>query len=129
MMKPSLGKDKLITSHPKLSPMKTRSLQITVSQADMDKLVKKIEKNNPVDKGISFKQIERDHGDNALIDTMLVYITTKSRVIDGKFGEYQICNMVDHEGTTFSINLYKQHVDKLEPNQVYVLQKVKKNNN
>ena len=126
MMKPSLGKDKLITSHPKLNPMKTRSLQITVNQAEVDKLMKMNKQRNPVDKGISFKQIERDHGNNALIDTILVYVTTTSRVIEGKFGDYQICNIVDHEGTTFSINLYKQHVGKLEANQVYVLQKVKK---
>ena len=126
MMKPSLGKDKLITSHPKLNPMKTRSLQITVNQAEVDKLMKMNKQRNPVDKGISFKQIERDHGNKALIDTILVYVTTTSRVIEGKFGDYQICNIVDHEGTTFSINLYKQHVGKLEANQVYVLQKVKK---
>ena len=126
IMKPSKVNDQLIASHPKFNPMKTKSLEITVDQDVMDHLEKVSNVTSQVDKGISFNQIECDYGETAMIDSVLVYVTSKSRIIEGKFGNYQICNIVDHEGSNFSINLYKQHVDKLDANQVYKLQKVKK---
>lgn len=126
IMKPSKVKDQLIASHPKFNPMKTKSLEITVDTIQMDNLEKLHKVTSTVDKGISFNQIENDYGETAVIDTMLVYVTTKSRIIEGKFGNYQICNIIDHEGSTFSINLYNHHVDKLDRNHVYLLQKVKK---
>ena len=126
ILKPSKVKDQLIASHPKFNPMKTESLEITVDTIKMDNLEKLHKVTSTVDKGISFNQIENDYGETAVIDTMLVYVTTKSRIIEGKFGNYQICNIIDHEGNTFSINLYNHHVDKLDCNHVYLLQKVKK---
>ena len=126
ILKPSKVKDQLIASHPKFNPMKTESLEITVDTIKMDNLEKLHKVTSTVDKGISFNQIENDYGETAVIDTMLVYVTTKSRIIEGKFGNYQICNIIDHEGNTFSINLYNHHVDKLDCNNVYLLQKVKK---
>ena len=50
-----------------------------------------------------------------------------SRVIDGMYGEYQICNMRDTSSTPLSLSLYKPHVKKLRDNQVFSLTKVKKN--
>ena len=75
---------------------------------------------------ISFKKIETDFADNAIIDQILVYVTSASRLIDGKYGQYQICNIVDIDGNTIAINLYKSNINKLVINKVYKISKIKK---
>lgn len=126
MVKPSVVDPKNITSHPKFTPTKTKPIEMTVNEAEVLKLENSTEGNMKVDKGISFNSIESDYGENALIENVLVYVQTKSRKIDGAYGPYQICNIVDYESNKFSINLYKNNVDKLEVDQVYMLQKIKK---
>ena len=126
MVKPSLVEKEFIACHPKFSPMKTKHFQIDVNPEDVMQLEMSGKKNVKVDKGISFNQIENDYSDNAIIDSVLVYVTTKSKTIDGKYGSYQICNMKDYEGNALSINLYKQNMNRLEVNKVYKLQKIKK---
>ena len=70
--------------------------------------------NMQVDKGISFNSIKNDYDDNTLIENenVLLYDQSRSRKIDGAYG--QICNIIDYDSNKFSINLYKQNVDKLE---------------
>jgi hypothetical protein len=122
MVKPSKIEEKVITHHPKFSPMKTKAFQMNVNDAEMDQLeLNGKETKQPVTKGINFNQIQNDYGDNAIINSVLVYVTTKSRTIDGKYGPYQICNIKDYEGSSLTINLYKHNINRLEVNKVYTL--------
>ena len=126
MVKPAKIEDNVITSHPKFSPMKTKALQMDVDYDKIDELEAKGEKAIPVNKGTTFSQIETNFGDNAVIDQVLAYVTSASRIIEGKYGQYQICNLVDSDGNTLAINLYKANINKLEVNKIYKLEKIKK---
>ena len=55
-----------------------------------------------------------------------MYVTYKSRIIEGKFGNYQICNLKDCEGRSGTINLYKYNIDKLEISKIYKIERIKK---
>ena len=61
-----------------------------------------------------------------VINEVIGYVTTTSRIIDGKFGSYQICNLVDYDGNSLAINLYKSNINRLEINNIYKLEKIKK---
>ena len=93
MVKPSKVEENVIAFHPKFSPMKTKALPMEVDYDKMEELELSGLKATPVIKGINFNQIETDYGDNAVIESVLVYVTTASRMIDGKYGPYQICNI------------------------------------
>jgi hypothetical protein len=127
MVKPSNIEEKVITHHPKFSPMKTKAFQMKVNDEEMDQLeLNGKETKQPVTKGINFNQIQNGYGDNAIINSVLVYVTTKSRHKDGKYGSYQICNIKVYEGSSLTINLYKHNINILEVNMVYTLDKIKK---
>ena len=125
MVKPSIA-EKVITCHPKFSPMKTKALLMDLDSEKMDELELIGKSKKTCTKGTNFQQIEDNYGSTAVIDRVLVYVTTKSRNIDGKYGAYQICNLKDFDGNSASINLYRQHLNKLEVNKVYTLEKIKK---
>ena len=125
MVKPSIA-EKVITCHPKLSPMKTKALLMDLDSEKMDELELIGKSKKTCTKGTNFQQIEDNYGSTAVIDSVLVYVTTKSRNIDGKYGAYQICNLKDNVGNSSSINLYRQHLNKLVVNKVYTLEKIKK---
>ena len=128
MVKPSKIDENVISPHPKFSPMKTKAIQIDVDPNQLKNLEKKAMKIKklPVKKGLNFKQIETDFGPTAIIGCVLGYVTFASRHIDGKFGPYQICNLVDFDGNSIAINLYKQNIDKLQVNKIYKLENIKK---
>ena len=126
MVKPSRIEENRITCHPRFHPMKTKAMDMKVDYEKMDEMELSGKTTTPDTAGITFNQIENDFGDNAIINSVLVYITTKSRIIDGKYGSYQICNIKDTEGSSLTINLYKQNIDRLEVNKVYTLEKIKK---
>ena len=125
MVKPSI-QEKVISCHPKFSPMKSKQMKIEVNQEELDQLELSGTIKNRCTRGVNFSQIQNDFGDTAVINSVLVYVTTKSKHIDGKYGSYQICNLKDLEGSSSSINLYKQNIDKLEVNKMYTLEKIKK---
>ena len=126
MVKPYKIDQNVISPHPKFNPMKTKPMQMDVNYDAMDELEQQEIKTTPVNKGLNFKQIETDFGDNAIINDVLAYVTFASRKIEGKYGPYQICNLVDVDGNSVAINLYKHNIDKLETNKVYKLEKIKK---
>ena len=53
-------------------------------------------------------------------------MATKSRVIDGSYGKYRICNLRDSSSESLSLSLYEPHVEKIEEHQVYLFTKLKK---
>ena len=126
MVKPAKVDEKVIKTHPKISPMKTKAMELDIDYDKMDDLVGQEVKVAPEKTGINFLNIENDFGDNAVINQVLAYVTSSSRIIDGKFGPYQICNLVDFDGNTVAINLYKSNINKLEINKIYKLEKIKK---
>ena len=128
MVKPSKIEDNVITSHPKFNPMKTKALQLDFDYDKINELEAMGDKAIPVNKGTTFSQIEKDFGDNAVIDQVLAYVTSASRIIEGKYGSYQICNLVDCDSNSLAINLYKANINKLEVNKIYKLEKIKKTN-
>ena len=127
MVKPTHVEEKVIAAHPKFSPMKAKAIQMDVNYEDIDTFeAMNIKIAAPQQKGLNFKQVEADYGETAVIDQVLAYVTSASKKIDGKYGPYQICNLVDYEGSQISINLYKSHLNKLEVNKVFKLEKIKK---
>ena len=126
MVKPSKVEKDVITSHPKFSPMKTKAFPMDVDNEKMEELETKGVKKSQANRGINFNLIETDYGDNAVIDNVLAYVASASRIIEGKYGPYQICNIIDYEGGSLAINLYKSNINKLEVNQIYKLEKIKK---
>lgn len=126
MVKPSKVDKKVIQAHPKFNPMKTKAMMMDINYDEVDKFEASNTKTAPANKGIMFSQVEEDFGDNAVIAEVIVYVTSTSRKIDGKFGPYQICNIVDCDGSQAAINLYKSFIDKLEANKVYRIEKLKK---
>ena len=128
MVKPSRIDENTISTHPKFKPMKTKATQMDVDFDQIKELEKKIMPRHCQNNSISFNKIETDFADNAIIDQILVYVTSASRIIDGKYGEYQICNIVDTDGSSIAINLYKSNINKLVINKVYKISKIKKTN-
>ena len=63
---------------------------------------------------------------NEIIPSVLAYVTSVSREIAGKYGNYQICNLRDCHGVASSINLYKNNVGKLQMHSVSRITKIKK---
>ena len=126
MVKPGKVDDKNIKPHPKISPMKTKATELEVDFEKIEQLSKQKTSIGSGKKGINFLQIENDFGPTAVINEVLAYVTSASRSIEGKYGAYQICNLVDYDGNSLAINLYKTNINKLEINQIYKLEKIKK---
>ena len=123
--KPSV-QGNIISSHPLINPMKTKAMQIQVDKKKLQELEHSAKSQITSNNGVNFVTIEKDFGSNAMIDSVLVYVTTKSRLIEGKYGSYQICNLKDTDGNSSSINLYKQNINKLDVNSIYILENIKK---
>ena len=132
LIKPRKDEDDSIVADDKFTPMKTKPL--VLAKVDKSKITdlkkkakKKAEHKPPQTDYIDFNSILNDYQENTVINKILVYVVSVSRVIDGTYGEYQICNMRDTSSTPLTLSLYKPHVKKLQDNQVYSLTKVKKN--
>ena len=126
MVKPGIVEDNVINTHPKIRPMKTKAMALDIDYDQIEKLSRQKVKVASQKKGINFLEIENNYDTNAVISEVLAYVTTASRIIDGKYGSYQICNLVDYDGNSLAINLYKSNINKLEINKIYKLEKVKK---
>ena len=125
MVKPSKVDENNISTHPKFSPQKMKAMLLNIDDEDIERLSTLV-KGAPVKKGINFSQIDTEYGPNAVINEVLAYVTSASRIIEGKYGTYQICNLVDFDGNSMAINLYKSNINKLEVNKAYRLEKIKK---
>ena len=55
-----------------------------------------------------------------------MYVVSVSRLIDGNFGKYRICNIRDTKSHALTLSLYEPHVEKLQDDQVYSMTKVRK---
>ena len=126
LMKPQKLGDHMIGCHDKFKPMKTKAATLKVNEKKIDELEAMDIHLNPISQGTPFQEIVDNYGQNANIDDVLAYVTTVSRMIDGKYGMYQICNIKDCHGTTLTINLYKENTGKLNPNTVYRIKNIKK---
>ena len=71
MVKPSVA-GKVITCHPKFSPMKTKAMVMDVDSEKFDELELIGKSKTTCTKGTNFQQIEDDYG----YDSLLVYVTT-----------------------------------------------------
>ena len=126
IMKPQKVTENVITCHKKFSPMKSRPIKMEVNDEEIKNIEEILSNTTHIDTGIPFLDIIDEYADNAIISDILAYITSVSRTIQGKYGDYQICNLKDNHGTSLTMNVYKQNVNKLEANKVYRLKKLKK---
>ena len=127
LVKPKKCGEDRIACDKRFSPMKSQSIK--VGALDQDKLasLRNLPSvNDQIMEGTNFKTITEDYENNSIISKIPVYVTTVSRLIESKYGNYRICNLRDRASESMAINLYSPHVDKLEANQVYVIRKVKK---
>jgi hypothetical protein len=129
LIKPNKVETDVIAADHRFSPMKTKPIQLP--KPDKRRLAKL--QNAPKVKPavqqvdyIDFETIKNDYQENTIVSKTLVYVATVSRLIDGKYGEYRICNIVDSASTLLTLSLYSPHIGKLEDNQVYSLTKLKK---
>ena len=126
LMKPQKLGENMIGCHAKFKPMKTKAAGLKVDYKKIDEMEALNLNLNPITPGTPFQEIVDNYGENANIDDVLAYVTTVSRLIDGKYGTYQICNIKDCHGTPLTINLYKENTGKLNPNTVYRIKNIKK---
>ena len=126
IMKPQKVTENVITCHKKFSPMKSRPIKMEVNDQELRSIEEIASNTTHIDTGIPFHEIIDEYGENATISEILTYVTSVSRTIEGKYGEYKICNLKDIHGTSLTMNVYKQNVNKIEANKVYRLKKMKK---
>ena len=75
---------------------------------------------------IDFETIQNDYPENSIVSKTLMYVVSVSRLIDGNFGKYRICNIRDTKSQALTLSVYEPHVEKLQDDQVYSMTKVKK---
>jgi len=73
-----------------------------------------------------FNQIIDNYKEDDIVDAVLVLVSTISRLINGKFGDYRIVNILDSTNSQLSLNMYAPHLEKLRMNEVFVLTNLKK---
>ena len=67
-----------------------------------------------------------EYKEQAIVQNTLLYVTNVSRLIDGQYGKYRICNIRDTQSVALTLGLYEPHVEKMEDDQVYKMTKLKK---
>ena len=127
IVKPFQVEENVISWDQKFTPMSSKSMNIKIDEEKLKNIklyAKKLK--DEISKGTSFKEIEEDYQQNSVIDTVLAYVTSVSRTIDGTYGPYKICNLRDCEGSSNAINLYQYNVNKLKKHKAYKIENVKK---
>ena len=129
LIKPSKVEEDVIAGDNRFTPMKTKPLAL--SKPDKKRIAKL--QNRPKTKPVAqqvdyvdFETIINDYEEHRIVAKTIVYVVTVSRLIDGKYGEYRICNIRDKSSIPLTLSLYSPHVGKLQDNQVYSLTKLKK---
>ena len=126
LVKPQRIAEKHISCHPKFSPMKSRPQKININQVEVETLASSVIIKPPRSNETSFSKINTDYDYNTVINTVVMYVTSKLKIINGKYINYQICNLKDCEGGSGTINLYKYNIDKLEISKIYKIERIKK---
>ena len=126
IMKPKKIDQNVIATNAKIIPSKTKPLLMTVDDKRRKELKGLAGKMSTVDPGTAFNDIKENFGENAVVGQILAYVTSVSKVIEGKYGNYQIVNLRDCIGSKVSINLYTKYVNAVEVNKVYRIEKIKK---
>ena len=75
---------------------------------------------------VSFETIMNEYKEQAIVQNTLLYVTSVSRLIDGQYGKYRICNIRDTQSVALTLALYEPHIEKMEDHQVYKMTKLKK---
>ena len=127
LIKPEKIQADVIKGHDKFSPMKTKPIPLSIIDEKKLRKLRKTPKAAPqkVDY-IDFDKIISDYEENSIVSKTLVCVVSVSRLIDGKFGNYRICNIRDKSGQALTLSLYDPHVEKLQDDTVYRLTKLKK---
>ena len=92
-----------------------------LSKEEMSKYEEHVDKQRKVE-GTTLNDTEKMEK-NIVIPEMSVFSVGVSRIIDGKYGPYQIGNFKDLAGNKGSLNLYGAQVGKMEPGKTYTLKK------
>ena len=110
--------------------MKTKPMMLMMTKANqlkIDELRQKVLTDSKTEKKYRIvKEIINKIEENGNVDSILVLVSTISRLINGRFGDYRILKIVDATNTAVSMNLYYPNLDKLEENQVFILTNLKK---
>ena len=123
-------KDKETITPSNFQPIKSKQ-EIKPTQKGTDK-ISKLEKqvtnitSTKSENKISLKDIEEKTKDNTLVSNIKVMITTISRMIETKNGNYKIASIADEHSNKATLNLYDKHADQIELGKIYHLEKVKK---
>ena len=74
--------------------------------------------------GISLEDTEKMAGGH-IIPELTIFTLGVSRIIQGKYGNYQICNFKDLKGNTGTLNIYNNKLlGQVEEGRVYTLKKI-----
>ena len=92
-----------------------------LTKEDMSKYEKHVDQQRKFD-GTTLNDTEK-YDKNIMIPEMSVFSVGVSRIIDGKYGPYQIGNFKDLAGNKGTLNLYGQQVGKMVPGKAYTLKK------
>ena len=127
LIKVTKNKDTITPSN--FQPIKSKQ-EIKPTQEGTDR-ISKLEKQVPNKSTkskdeVSLRDIEEKIKDNTFVANIKVMITTISRIIETKNGNYKIASIADKDGNKATLNLYDKHTDQIELGQIYHLAKVKK---
>ena len=125
IVKPEKAKDNVILSNAKFNPQLTKpNPNVEVNAMQLGKLKEVAEKKTMSSNAVKIDEI-RSYAKKSIIQRMMIYVTSVSRKINGKYGDYQILNVRDLSGDKAVMYVYRQFVEKLVVNKVYMIEKLK----
>ena len=134
IVKPKKIATNVITFDPKLKPIETKPIpSLSISEENINNLLTEFANTPELSKSpvkilageMTFNQIEHIQ-DTGIVPRILAYAKIISRHIDSKYGGYRICKLVDKNGDQLEINLYNRFKERVEENELYVMEKLKK---
>ena len=127
LIKPKKIETDVIGGDQRFNPMKTKPMALpNLNPKRMAKLQSAPKPDCKQIDHIDFETIQNDYPENSIVSKTLMYVVNVSRLIDGNFGKYRICNIRDTKSHALTLSLYEPHVEKLQDDQVYSMTKVRK---
>ena len=131
LLKPETKDKQTIMTNKKFKPLQSKQkLKLKPIKDDMTRLSLLHEQKEQKEK--KEKKIEnttfafiRANKSQSLIPKLTVMVTSVSRLIKTKMGDYQIAGVMDAEGEKLSMNIYDSSVGSLEFGNTYTITKVR----
>ena len=132
LIKPFSEDGKIIQAHKNFKPLKSKTNIIISPSAEELAQFESIEEDNSkinnikVQNNLTTFNFVKEFDTQVNLPTLTVMVIKITRILQSKFGKYQIADLMDIEGNKASINLYDGSYGKMEFEKIYTMTKVKK---